>query len=270
MAMVAKKLLKRLLLRRAKPYTSVATVATTYFERGNQWYLPALAGPATFLPKVARVETIREVFLVMEQLSPDKYMEFLLNFYREGLERFGDDWAYADINTILFGFSKVVAVRDYLEIGVRRGRSMAMVASQSPKCAIVGFDMWIKDYAGMDNPGELLVRSELKKVGHQGSVEFIDGDSRLTVPRFFQSSPDRSFDLITVDGDHSTEGARCDLLNVIPRIRIGGVLVFDDISNQSFPQLAGVWQDLVGANPRFAAHSFNEVGFGVGFAIRKY
>jgi predicted O-methyltransferase YrrM len=240
-----------------------------YREPGNQWYLPALAGPASFMPRTIGAAIVRDVLIVMNELTPDVYLDFSRNFYRAGLERFGEHWYYADINTVLLGLSRALQPENYLEIGVRRGRSMAMVASQAPMCRMYGFDLWIKDYAGMENPGEGLVHAELKRVGHQAQAQFIAGDSRATVPAFFQEHKDLYFDLITVDGDHSVEGARSDLLAVMPRLKAGGVLVFDDTSNQSHPGLADVWSATVVSHPDFAAYTFNEVGFGVGFAVRK-
>ena len=46
-----------------------------------------------------------------------------------------------------------LGVRDYLEIGVRRGRSMAMVASQAPDCSMLGFDLWV--HAPIDSSNSL-------------------------------------------------------------------------------------------------------------------
>jgi predicted O-methyltransferase YrrM len=205
----------------------------------------------------------------MQNLAPDEFLEFIKDFYDAGLSKFGDSWEYADINTFLLGVSHLLSPESYLEIGVRRGRSACMVASQSPEVDIVGFDMWIKDYAGMPNPGEVLVSSELKNIGHRGNVEFHPGDSKMTVPKYFAANPDKFFDLITVDGDHSVDGARQDLENVIPRLKTGGVLVFDDTCNQDHPGLNELWNSLVVNNPIFAAHTFNDVGFGVGMAVRR-
>lgn len=90
------------------------------------------------------------------------------------------------------------------------------------------------------------------------------------MPRYVRQHPDRYFDLITVDGDHSRAGARIDLANVIPRLKRGGVLVFDDICNPDHPSLGRVWDRLVGRRERFASYSFTELGFGIAFAIKKY
>jgi predicted O-methyltransferase YrrM len=130
--------------------------------------------------------------------------------------------------------------------------------------------MWVEDYAGMKNPGAEFVREELVRVGHKGSVRFIDGDSHKTLPTLFRENPNLTFDLITVDGDHETEGAIQDLCDVLPRLNTGGGIVFDDVCHPLHPELARVWQDLVVADPRFSSFTYTDAGYGVGFAIRKY
>lgn len=249
--------------------SSYAVSANTYFENGNQWYLPVIAGPSTFAEEASSATTMRGVVEVLNGLTPDRYLDFILRFYERGLNTFGGQWIYADINTVLYTVSKMIQPKDYLEIGVRRGRSLAMVVSQSPGCNVTGFDLWLENYAGMENPGEPFVRAELQRMGHRGSAMFIAGDSHATVPEYFRSNPNAFFDLITVDGDHSVRGARHDLEAVLPRLKVGGVIVFDDTCNQSHPGLSELWVDIVVDNPAFAAFTFNEVGFGVGFAVRK-
>jgi hypothetical protein len=60
------------------------------------------------------------------------------------------------------------------------------------------------------------------------TVHFLDGDSKKTVPAFFKSRGTLPpIDVIYVDGDHSYNGARTDLENVLPHV--GKVLFFDDM-----------------------------------------
>jgi predicted O-methyltransferase YrrM len=242
----------------------------THVEEGNQWYHPPLAGPSTFVTDVSSAKAVRGMLDVLGRLSSDSYLEFLSRYGRRGLEEFGESWIYADINTVLYGLAEGLGADSYLEIGVRRGRSMAMVAAQRPRCHLVGFDLWKENYAGMSNPGPRLVRAELERIGHAGPLELISGDSRVTVPEYLREHPDRFFDLVTVDGDHSAQGARADILNVLPRIKCGGALVFDDIANPAHPDLMDVWTRLVARNKGFASWSFAETGFGVAFAIKRY
>lgn len=243
---------------------------TTFTQPGNQWYLPALAGPSTLRDVTVGARAIRNVLPVLRKLGRDPYMDFVIDFYETGLQRFGDGWVYADINTVLSGLSRTLQPASYLEIGVRRGRSMAVVAEAAPDCQCTGFDLWIENYAGMANPGEAHVRSELARVGHRGDARFIAGNSALTVPAYLDAHPDAWFDIVTVDGDHSVKGAAADIRHVLPRLKVGGAIVFDDVSNQDHPGLSAVWHDLVGSDPRFASYVFDEVGFGVAFAIRKH
>ncbi len=234
------------------------------------WYPPVMAGADTLGAKVSRAETILQALVLMQRLSPDAYTTYLKDFYSHGLERFESHWRYADIVTVLLCLADALQPRNYLEVGVRRGRSAAAVASKAPSCAMALFDMWQPDYAGMENPGPAFVTSELKSIGYQGQASFIDGNSHQTLPRFFAQNPNVMFDLITVDGDHSELGAAQDMCDVLPRLAVGGALVFDDISHPLHPELNGVWQTLVVSDDRFSAFSYREAGYGVGFAIRKY
>jgi predicted O-methyltransferase YrrM len=122
----------------------------------------------------------------------------------------------------------------------------------------------------MENPGPDLVREQLARTGHRGSVRFVSGDSHVELPRLFAAEPDASFDLITVDGDHSTRGARRDLEDVLPRLRIGGAVVFDDLSHPSHPTLARVWERVVARHRRYATWAFDDVGYGVAVAVRRW
>jgi predicted O-methyltransferase YrrM len=256
------------LLGRALPQRPPCVATNTYEESGNQWYRPPVGGATTLSEYVVGGVVVRDALAMLGRLSPDRYQDYVTRFYQTGLERFGDRWRYADINTVLIGLSRVLQPTSYLEIGVRRGRSLAMLASQAPACRILGCDLFIKDYAGMDNPGPDFVRAELARLGFTGQIDFLVGDSHRVLPEYFRNRPEAFFDLITVDGDHSEAGAVADLLTAMPRVKIGGVLVFDDVSNPAHPELRQVWADTVVARPEFSTFTFDEVGFGVGLAVR--
>jgi len=256
----------------ARPhYSSVAAHVPALCFRsasGTQWYPPVMAGASTIADMLFRGDYIARALELAMRLSPDDYASYLKHFYSEGLTRFGTSWRYADIVTVLLCLAEVLRPRSYLEIGVRRGRTACAVASVAPDCTLVLFDMWIQDYAGMPNPGPDFVAAELKKVSHRGPVVFNNGNSCVTIPAFFERNPDLYFDLVTVDGDHSLEGAAADLAATLPRLAIGGAVVFDDIAHPQHPELGELWNDFVVRDPRFSTWSFTEAGYGVGFAIR--
>lgn len=195
--------------------------------------------------------------------------------------------------------------KTYLEVGVRRGFSMAMVASQCPEAEIYGFDLWARNYVGVSNPGPKFVQAEMEKIGYRKKVHFINGNSHRTLPAFFQSRRARfgdrvklswkfkkrppTFDLILIDGEHSLLGASQDLADTMPYCAVAGAVVFDDIapdlSTLSKVELKAVkkelgedpfgWRDLLGVwravqqqfrNFRYFEYVQNPPG--VGLAVR--
>lgn len=187
-------------------------------------------------------------------------------FYKAGQVKFGKNWRYADIMTVLRVAALMTQAKSYLEIGVRRGRSAAIVGACAPRCAIYGFDLWLEGYAGAENPGPEFVREELLKAGHVGPVELVSGDSKVTVPRFLRDRPELYLDLITIDGDHSVQGAATDLANTLPRLKVGGIVVFDDLCVS--PLLQHVWERVIKRDQRYVSWEFTEAGAGIAAAVR--
>jgi len=71
-------------------------------------------------------------------------------------------------------------------------------------------------------------------------INFVSGDSKITVPAFFAKYPDEKFDYILVDGAHDKETAFIDLQNIADHVADKGIIVFDDISDMSY-SLMDVW-----------------------------
>jgi predicted O-methyltransferase YrrM len=245
-----------------------ATFART--GEGLDYYDGVLLGPETLGARALAPATLEHVLETLRLLEPDDYLQYLTEFVAAGRRQAGESWRYADILTVLAAAAELLQPESYLEIGVRRGRSAAVLASLAPGCAIVGLDLWEEGYAGMDNPGPELVRRELAKVGHRGPLELLQGDSHELLPRLLEERPELTFDVVTVDGDHSPEGAERDLRDVLPRLRVGGTLVFDDVRHPAHPELHEVWERVVAADRRYAAWQFDGVGYGVAFALRRW
>jgi len=214
--------------------------------------------------------TLRGVLAVMDRLPSEPHLDSGIRSLRQALEQGGQGRGYADICTVLYGASGLLTPATYLEVGVRRGRSAAMVAGRSPACDIWGFDEWQSNYADAQNPGPEFVRKVLSDVGHKGKLHLVSGDSHETLRSFFSDNPDRRFDLITVDGDHSRWGAARDLSDVLPHLKIGGVIVFDDICHPSHTYLLDVWRELAAKGDRFGTWEYDKAGYGVAFGVRRY
>jgi len=154
----------------------------------------------------------------------------------------------------------------FLEVGVRRGWSTAAVVIASPECEIYAFDEWHMNYGGAPNPGPDFVTEELRKFGYSKPINFISGDSHVTLREFFSKNPDKMVDMILIDGDHSVDGAAQDLMDTMGHVSIGGVMVFDDIVDCM--GLQEVWDSLSKSFPNFRYVSYRENKPGVAFAIR--
>lgn len=237
---------------------------------GLDYYGGVLVGPEAIGARALEPATLERVLGTLRLLEQDDYLAYLAEYVTAGRRRAGEGWRYADILTVLTAAGELLEPSSYLEIGVRRGRSMAILASVSPDCTIVGLDLWQEGYAGMENPGPALVEQELAKIGHRGDLELLTGDSHELLPRLFADRPDITFDVVTVDGDHTPDGAARDLLDVVPRLRVGGALVFDDVRHPAHPDLDGVWRRVVESDRRFAAWRFDGCGYGVALAVRRW
>lgn len=134
-----------------------------------------------------------------------------------------------EIRSALRALANRLQPQTYLEIGVRRGWSLAQVICECPTVDAWACDMWVPGYGGCDNPGPHFVRSEIAKACPQfrGRLTFVNGDSHEWLPKVFPNG--QRFDLITVDGDHTGLGAWQDLAWCLPRLSPGGALVFDDL-----------------------------------------
>lgn len=245
-------------------------IGLAYEAEGPDYYGGAFVGASAIGAYAMLPEAMAGAGAIMENLTDDPYAAYVKGFVAHGRTHAGDRWEFADMVSAVYAASSLLQPESYLEIGVRRGRSMAIVGANCPKVSIVGIDMWVPDYAGIDNPGPDLVRDEMRRVGHTGTLELLSGDSHRVLPQLLLDRPELTFDLINVDGDHSPEGAGRDLLDVLPRLRIGGAVIFDDVAHPFYPALRSVWERIVVSDLRYNAWEFGDLGFGVAIAVRRW
>lgn len=211
---------------------------------------------------------IARICEILDSIETDRWLEDTKKTLRQAIQTGVPCW---DLCSVLAAYTEVFKPRRYLEIGVRRGRSAAIVAGLHPDIDLYLFDMWYPDYAGAPNPGPDFVRGQLRRVGHRGMVYIGSGRSQDVIPAFFADphEPDQ-FDLITVDGDHRDAGARADLENVIPHLSVGGMLVFDDIAHEEFPALHRVWRDACAQFSTLTTRENLSGGTGTAIAVRQH
>jgi SAM-dependent methyltransferase len=185
---------------------------------------------------------------IMRQFPPGAYIDSIV----KNLANYAPD-----IRSLLYYLAETHRPKRYLEIGVRRGYSMAMVALASPKTSIVGIDMWVANYGGEKNASPGAVEDQLRAMGCENEINFLNGNSHIILPQYFSDWPALFFDLILVDADHTEAGALEDLQACLPRLSPGGFLVFDDLHD---PELQRAWQSIQGQQPEFEYYSKGIVG----------
>ncbi|OGU33616.1 MAG: hypothetical protein A2068_10115, partial [Ignavibacteria bacterium GWB2_35_6b] len=195
------------------------------------------------------VEVKKRVLKNFKTLKADYWLEKNIEGYEKAINN--NDESYFDLVSFLNWYAKEYKPQNYLEIGVRRGRSMSQVVTSSPSTNIIGFDLWIKDYSSIpekgiytENPGPEFVLSELQKFSLSNKPKLIKGYSQIEMEKFFEDKNNpQLFDLIVVDGDHTYAGAKEDLLITFEHLNEGGALVFDDIIHSSHKELRDLWNE---------------------------
>lgn len=136
----------------------------------------------------------------------------------------------------------------YLEVGVRRGHSFALVTLAAGERLEygIGVDAWIENYGDEPNEGKKPVYDLLASVGIQRDrVWLMSGNSHELLPMLIDVCA-RQFNLILVDGDHTPGGAALDLKDCWNLLEPGGLLVFDDLVGE----LSEVWGSFVSRRVR--------------------
>lgn len=201
--------------------------------------------------QLGQPEILKATLRTMEALSPDPVnMPALLDYLQEGLTQAD---GRTEIRSTLRALARAIQPRTYLEIGTRRGWSLAQVAAECPGVRAWSVDCWIPAYGNVANPGPGFVEEELERVAPAflGRCHYLDGNSHDILPHFLNGPPTppqtasdhaltrlsevrpRCFDLVTVDGDHTAVGAWWDLCDIMPHVALGGAVVFDDLVDSS-------------------------------------
>lgn len=130
----------------------------------------------------------------------------------------------------------------YLEIGVQFGKSSASAVSQSPE-GVKFYFCDILDQPRLKPPFEnLLSRSEFFSVMGLNDVgEYILGDSKEVAKTWNKGE----LDMIFIDGDHSYEGVKSDILSWTPFLKHGGFILFHDYDEPTSPGVCRAVNELI-------------------------
>ncbi len=129
---------------------------------------------------------------------------------------------------------------DYIEVGTFVGHSAEAVLSTYKVRQAILVDNFSLQLNG-EKQSKKKVEQRLKPF--TGLFEVVEGDSRVLLPRF-----SRCYDIGFVDGDHTDEGCRIDMVNMLPLIRRNGIMFVHDMLNPDFENLRTVAATFAGEN----------------------
>ena len=113
-------------------------------------------------------------------------------------------------------------IQSYLEIGVREGDSLISILNHFQIKELCLCDTWGTLYGGSGRGNCDHIVSLLQQYSID-YVNILNGKSQEQIPQFFSEFPEKIFDLIFIDGDHSYEGCLADLKNTIEHGKITAV-----------------------------------------------
>ena len=131
-----------------------------------------------------------------------------------------------------------LVLNTYFEIGVHIGTSLRHVVRQFPQLReVVICDDW-----SFGSSRERVEKVLLEEEFPLERAVFLEGPSHKQLPVYFTTHPDKVFDLVFVDGAHSSGGIRSDLCNVdahakiivahdtlnVPSLRVSAQKFFDE------------------------------------------
>lgn len=185
--------------------------------------------------------------------------------WRRRKQRQGHYWT---LSKIVFSAAKVLRPDSYLEIGVCEGDSLVSLLKghlETRKIHLI--DDFGGKYGGTGRGNDLHIRKilDLPKFNRLNSAMIWSEKSKDVLPVLIEK--DHRFDLITVDGDHSENGAREDLHSCWELLNPGGFIIFDDTEHPNHRYLKRVFQDF--AKTRGEYETINE-NYGIGIVQKPY
>ena len=107
------------------------------------------------------------------------------------------------------------------EIGFNGGISSMAFLKSRPNARVVSFDIGTHTYI---DPAKEYIDQHFP-----GRHELVIGDSLEAVPRYHRDNPGTRFDLAFIDGGHTYEVAKADIVNMQPLCRPGAAVIMDDL-----------------------------------------
>ena len=107
-----------------------------------------------------------------------------------------------------------------MEIGFNAGHSAEIFLKNNDSLILTSFDLGTHDY--------LSPAKEYIDLTYPNRHSLILGDSMLTIPKYIDANPDKTFDIIFIDGGHDYTIANADLENCRGLANKDTIVIMDD------------------------------------------
>jgi predicted O-methyltransferase YrrM len=107
-----------------------------------------------------------------------------------------------------------------LEIGFNAGHSAELVLKNNPSLTLTSFDLGSHDY--------VITAKKYIDIAYPNRHTLILGDSTVTIPKYINNNPNKTFDVIFIDGGHQYRIANADLTNCRKLANKDTVVIIDD------------------------------------------
>jgi len=220
------------------------TITDLHTSKGFEHYWHGVEEiPFEILPKVFRLRnhSIMERVVVGNKLFLNRFMDFKRMMYYKNLpqgELQGED------EKLLFDLS-VMSKGPIIEIGTFKGRSAALMAYSAEK--VITLDIFEDINLIKDDRNKVFYSEFYNKYPHT----FKEISDNLKKYHNIQVLQDVSSSLVYrsdffggafIDGDHSYEGCKRDLENILPNIIIGGYIALHDSLRSEEEPFKEVWK----------------------------
>jgi hypothetical protein len=140
-----------------------------------------------------------------------------------------------------------------LEVGVNGGHSLFLALSANPDLKVVGIDIAERLHESWA-PVQLYVPAAFEWLSEEfpGRCTFITGNSLVELPRYVIDNPDAHIDAVHLDGSKDTHLR--ELLSVLPLMKRGGFVIFDDANTKPVSRGISQIMALNIARPRKLGH----------------